>query len=100
MAQRSKEIGIRLALGATRDQVAARFARGGIALAAVGSVVGVGAAVLVAAVLRRLSADAPPLDPWAVAAVVLVLAAVSVAATVVPAHRAARVDPLSTLRVE
>ena len=99
-ARRTKEIGVRLALGATRGQVTARFARSGIVLAAAGSVLGAGAAVLAGAVLQRLSADMPVLDPWTVAAVVLVLAAVSVAATVAPARRAARVDPLSALRVE
>ncbi len=67
--------------------------------AVVGGALGGGAAVLVTALLRRLS-DAQPLDPWTVAGVVLVLGAVSAAATVVPARRAARVDPMLTLRAE
>ena len=67
--------------------------------AVVGGALGGGAAVLVTALLRRLS-DAQPLDPWTVASVVLVLGAVSAAATVVPARRAARVDPMLTLRAE
>ena len=99
VAQSTKEIGIRLALGASARQVTARFARQGIALAAVGAVVGTGGAVLVTELLRRLT-EARPLDPWTVAGVVLVLGAVTAAATVVPARRAARVDPMQTLRVE
>ena len=99
VAQRSKEIGIHLALGASARQVTARFARQGIALAAAGAVVGTGGAVLVTELLRRLT-EAQPLDPWTVAAVLLVLGAVTAVAAVVPARRAARVDPMLTLRVE
>ena len=99
VAQRSKEIGIRLALGASARQVTARSARQGIALAAIGAMVGTGGTVLVTELLRRLT-EAQPLDPWTVAGVVLVLGAVTAAATVVPARRAARVDPMLTLRVE
>ena len=100
VAQRTREIGIRLALGASRRQVTARFALQGIVLAALGAVAGVGAAVLFIEVLRRFTPDAQPLDPWTVAGVVLVLGAVSVAATVVSARRVARVDPMLTLRAE
>ena len=71
-----------------------------MALAAIGGVLGAGASVPFTAVLRQLSADAAPLDPLTLAAVVLVLAGVGVVATVVPARRATRVDPLSTLRAE
>ena len=99
VAQRSKEIGIRLALGASARQVTARFARQGIALAAIGAALGAGGAALVIELLRRLT-GAQPLDPWTVLGVVLVLGAVSVAATVVPARRAAQVDPMLSLRVE
>ena len=79
VAQRTREVGIRLALGASRRQVTARFALQGIVLAALGAVAGVGAAVLFIEVLRRFTPDAQPLDPWTVAGVVLVLGAVSVA---------------------
>ena len=100
VAQRTKEIGIRLALGASTRRVTGRFALQGIALAALGAALGVGAAMFFIAVLRRLTPDARPLDPGTIAAVVLVLGAVSVAAAVVPARRAARVDPMLTLRAE
>ena len=100
VARRTREIGIRLALGASRERVMARFALQGIMLAVLGSVVGVGAAVLYTEVLRRMTPDAQPLDSWTVAGVVLVLGAVSVAATVVPAGRATQVDPTTMLRAE
>ena len=93
-------IGIRLALSVSTRRVTGRFALQGIALAALGAAVGAGAAVLFIEVLRRLTPDARPLDAWTVAGVVVVLAAVSVAAAVVPARRAARVDPMLTLRAE
>ena len=99
VAQRTKEIGIRLALGASGRQVTTGFALGGIALAGIGAAVGAGAAVLVAGLLRSLTGAQPP-DPWTIAGVVLLLAAVSAAATIVPARRAAGVDPMRTLRVE
>ena len=100
VAQRTKEIGIRLALGASGGRVIARFALQGIVPAALGAVVGVGGAVLFVAVLRRFTPDAQPLDPWTVAGVVLLLGAASVVASVVPARRAAQVDPMLTLRAE
>ena len=100
VAQRTREIGIRLALGASGGRVTARFALQGIALAGLGAAVGVSASVIFTEVLRRMTPDARPLDAWTIAGVVLVLGAVSVAATVVPARRAARVDPMLTLRAE
>ena len=100
VARQTKEIGVRLALGATGGQVTARFARSGMVLVAAGSVVGLGGAFLLGAVLRRVSADVPPLELWAVAGVILVLGTASLLATIVPARRAARVDPLLALRTE
>ena len=100
VAQRTKEIGIRLALGARNGQVTAEFALKGLLLASLGSLVGVGIAVLVMDVLRSVTSGFEPLDSWVVAAVVLVLGAASVAATVVPARRAGQVDPVVTLRTE
>ena len=99
VAQRTKEIGIRLALGASGQQVTARFALQGIALSALGASLGAGAAALVTGLLQSLT-EAQPLDPWTVAGIVVVLGAVSAAATVVPARRAARVDPMLTLGAE
>ena len=100
VAQRTKEIGIRLALGASRGRVTARLALQGVVLSATGSVLGAGAAALFTVALRRMTPDALPLDSWTVAGVVFVLGAVSIAATVVPAVRATQVDPATTLRAE
>ena len=100
VAQRTREIGIRLALGASSGRVTARFALQGIALAVLGAAVGVGVSAIFTEVLQRMTPDAQPLDPWTVAGVVLVLGGVSVAAAVVPARRAGRVDPMLTLRAE
>ena len=100
VAQRTKEIGIRLALGATDGQVTAEFAVKGILLAAGGGIVGVGAAALFFEVLRGVTPTVEPLDAWLVAAVMLVLGAASVGAAVVPARRARRIDPALTLRAE
>ena len=100
VVRRAREIGIRLALGASRERIMARFALQGIVLTALGSAVGVGAAVLFAEMLRRMTPDAQPLDSWTVTGVVFVLGAASVAATVVPASRAAQIDPTSALRAE
>ena len=100
VAQRTKEIAIRLALGASGRQLVARFTRHGIVLAAAGGVVGVAAAALFNTTLRRVTPDAQSLDPGIVAAVVVILAAVSVVATIVPARRAMRVDPVAVLKTE
>ena len=98
VVQRTKEIGIRMALGAADRQVTAEFARKGILLAAVGAIVGVGAAALLLQVLRGVTPTVEPLDAWVVAAVMLVLGAASVGAAVVPARRAGRIDPALALR--
>ena len=100
VVQRTKEIGIRMALGAADRQVTAEFARKGILLAAVGAIVGVGAAALLLQVLRGVTPTVEPLDAWVVAAVMLVLGAASVGAAVVPARRAGRIDPALALRAK
>ncbi|RPJ77202.1 MAG: FtsX-like permease family protein, partial [Acidobacteria bacterium] len=97
-AQRTREVGIRVALGAQRGDVSRLFLRHGLALTAVGLVAGVGLAVgltrLMSAQLFGISA----VDLPTYAVVSLGLAAVALLATYLPARRAARVDPVIALR--
>ncbi len=100
IAQRTREIGIRMALGARRADVLGLLLRQGLRLALAGVALGLAAAVpltrLVSGMLYRVS----PFDPVSFTAVPLLLVAVAAAAIVVPACRASRVDPMVALRYE
>jgi ABC-type antimicrobial peptide transport system permease subunit len=100
IGQRTREFGIRLALGATARQVMGEVLRDGVRLAALGATVGVvaawGAARLLAAGLYGVS----PSDPTTYAAILLVQALVAVGAGLLPARRATRIDPALALRRE
>jgi ABC-type antimicrobial peptide transport system permease subunit len=98
VAERRREIGIRLALGAQRHQVLALVVRGGLRLTAIGVVAGSAIAALLAQRAASLLFKEPPLDPVVYAGVAGVLLLVAVVATWVPASAAARVDPSVTLR--
>ncbi len=100
VSQRTRELGIRIALGAGRGRVVGMVLRQGVALVAVGVVVGL---VLAAMLGRLLSAElfgVTPHDTVTFCAVPAVLAVVAIVATWVPARRAARVDPLIAMREE
>jgi putative ABC transport system permease protein len=99
VTQRTREIGIRLALGASRATVVATILRDGAVLAAVGAVVGVGVARLLVPALRALLYGVTAVDPPVFAGAVVVLLAIAFLASVVPAFRAARLDPAISLRV-
>jgi predicted permease len=98
VAQREREVGIRLALGAQRGAVTRMFVNRGVALSAVGIVLGAAAAAAVTRSMSSLLFGVTPVDAptFAAAAGVLVLAAL--AASYIPARRAAAVDPVETLR--
>lgn len=100
VAARTREIGIRMALGAHRPRVLGLFLRDGARLMLVGGGIG----VLLALALGRLVASAiegvPSSDPLSLVAVALVLTAVALVASYLPARRAARVDPMVALRSE
>jgi len=100
VARRTKEIGLRMALGAEPTGVLTMVMSQGFTLVAVGLVIGAGLAAGVAFVLRGLLYGVTPFDPaaWATAAVALVLAAG--VANAVPARRAMRVEPLTALRTD
>ncbi len=100
VAQRTQEIGIRMALGADAGAVARMVLSGGIRLAAMGIGVGVIGAALLAPLIRSLLFGVRPLDVPTFAAAVAVLLAIAAVASYVPARRAARVDPQTALRSE
>ncbi len=100
VTQRSREIGIRLALGAARRDVTGLVLRQGLTMVAAGVGLGLAGALLMTRVLRTLLFAVTPTDPFVFAAIVLLLSATAWLATYVPARRAARLDPLVTLRSE
>ena len=97
---RTRELGVRIALGATPREVAGMVTRQGIALTAVGIVAGLILFALVARFLRSLLYGVAPSDPLTLIAVSLVLVAIATLASWIPARRAARVDPMVALRAE
>jgi putative ABC transport system permease protein len=100
VSQRRKEIGIHMAMGATRQRVLRMVLGQGMALAAAGLVVGVGASFLLTRFLQTQLFNVKPSDPATLAAVVAFIATVALAACYLPAHRATRVDPMVVLRDE
>jgi putative ABC transport system permease protein len=96
--ERTREIGIRTALGAPRERILALIVRQGMALTFAGLVIGVLGALAMSRALRSLLFDIPPYDPLTIAAVSLGLIVVALAAVAVPAWRATRVDALVALR--
>jgi ABC-type antimicrobial peptide transport system permease subunit len=100
VSQRRREIGIRLALGAQQGELKRMFVRQGLALAGVGVVIGLGAAVGLMRLMKSLLFGISPLDPLTYAAVPVVLVAATVLASYLPARRAAVVDPADALRSE
>jgi putative ABC transport system permease protein len=100
VAQRTREIGIRMALGAQRAQVVRLVLRQGIALTAIGTVIGLCTAAAVTRYLQTMLFGLTPLDPSTFAAVALLFSAVAIVASYVPARYATRVDPLIALRCD
>jgi len=100
VAQRTREIGLRVALGASRAQVVGPMLRQVGALATLGIAIGLGGAAAVTPLVGSLLIAVTPNDPSGYAAVAAVLAGVALAATWLPAWRASAVDPLVALREE
>lgn len=100
VSQRSHEIGIRIALGAQREQVFQLVTREGIRLAAIGVAIGFGSALALTRVLRSFLYEVSSLDPITYACVAGLLVGVSLLASYLPARRATTVDPLVALRHE
>lgn len=100
VSQRTQEIGVRLAIGAAPGDVVRLFVREGATLALVGLLAGLAAALAAARALTVLLFGVTTTDPMTFASVGIVLALVALAASYVPARRAARVDPMAALRTE
>jgi predicted permease len=100
VVQRTHEIGVRMAMGATRESVLAMVLGRGTTLTVIGSVIGIGGALALARLIESLLYQIPPRDPATYVSVSVILALVAIAASYVPAHRAAKVDPMVALRYE
>jgi putative ABC transport system permease protein len=100
VTQRRQEIGIRMALGASKPHVLKVFLRQGLTLTVAGLCVGIAGAVFVSRWLSSLLFGVTPTDPVSFVAVSLVLLAVAGAASYLPARRAAAIDPMAAIRSE
>jgi ABC-type antimicrobial peptide transport system permease subunit len=100
VSQRRREIGIRMALGAQRGELRWMFVRSALALTGIGVVIGLGAAAMVARMMRTLLFDVSPLDPLSFATVPFILAAAAALASLLPASRVAAINPADALKDE
>jgi putative ABC transport system permease protein len=100
VSQRTREIGIRMALGARYDEVTRLFVRHGLSLAAIGIACGLAASLALARLMSSLLFDVSATDWVTYAAVSIGLAAAAVLASYVPARRATHIDPVHALRAE
>lgn len=100
VAERTREFGIRMALGSSSAQVKALVIRDGIKTALVGLLAGMAGAAALASALRALLFGVAPIDPTVMAAVAALLLTVAMVANYVPARRATRIDPMQALHHE
>src|SRR5690606_9872811 len=100
VAQRTPELGIRLALGATRTQVIGLVLRDGMSLAAAGTIIGLVAGAITTRTMAALLFGISAHDAVTFAAVTVGIAMLALVASLIPARRAARAQPMSALRAE
>jgi putative ABC transport system permease protein len=98
--QRTREIGIRIALGSTRLAICVLVLKETLRLGAVGVLVALPCAVLLGRMLHSQLFGVSAADPWTLAGVVLVMGLIGLSATLIPARRAASIDPVQALRIE
>jgi len=100
VSQRTREIGIRMAIGATQQELTQMFVRHGLMLAGIGVACGLTAALLLSRLLATLLFEVSPVDPLTYGTVGIGLAAAATLASYLPARRATTVDPVEALRAE
>jgi putative ABC transport system permease protein len=100
VSQRTREVGIRLALGAPRGELAGMFVRYGLVLAGIGIAIGLTAAIALTRFMKSLLFEISPLDPITYLGVAVALVLAAVVASYLPAGRTAGVDPVEALRAE
>jgi len=100
VAQRRREIGIRMALGAQREQIGAQFFSLGVRLLVAGTLLGLLGAWLAGKAMENVLFDVPPLHFAILLGTAAIMSAVSLVACLIPAHRATKVDPIIALRAE
>ena len=100
VSQRTREIGIRMAIGANQHELTQMFVRHGLALAAIGVACGLSAAVVLMRLLSKLLFEVSPLDPLTYGTVAVGLVSAAILASYVPARRVTAVDPVEALRAE
>jgi len=100
VSQRTREIGIRMALGAQRESLTSMFVRQGLVLAAIGALFGIGAAFATMRFMASILFKVSPMDPWTYSLSTLVVIAIALLACYLPSRRAAQVNPVNALRAE
>jgi ABC-type antimicrobial peptide transport system permease subunit len=100
VSQRTREIGIRMAIGASPLELTQMFVRHGLMLAGIGVACGLTAAILLSRLLEKLLFEVSPVDPLTYGLVAIGLAAAATLASYLPARRASTIDPIEALRLE
>jgi predicted permease len=100
VSQRTREIGIRMALGAQKRELRLMFVRSALTLTGIGVIIGLGAAAAVAQLMRTLLFGVSPLDPLSFAVVPLILVLAAALASFLPASRATAINPVEALKAE
>jgi ABC-type antimicrobial peptide transport system permease subunit len=100
VAQRTRELGIRVALGADRASLVRLILGEGLGLAVIGIVLGLAGAILLTRTLATMLYEVSPTDPGVLALTCLGVLLVAAVASLIPAARALRIDPMSALRVD
>jgi len=100
VAQRTREIGIRMALGAQREQIGAQFLSLGLRLLTAGTIVGLIGAWLAGRAMQSVLFDVPTLHVATLFGTAFVMSVVSLIACLIPARRASKIDPMIALRAE